>query len=424
MALALLDAVLLKGRPLDEALAGAPGLARLADNDRALARQMVMTVLRRMGQIDALLDALIDRPLPKSALAVSNVLRLGAAQIAFMRIPPHAAVNETVSLLPTGSAQRYRGLVNAVLRRLTREAEALRVDQDAARLNTPDWLWESWSAAYGEGQARAIAAAHLAEPPLDITTTGDAEVWAGRLDATVLPTGTLRRALAPVESLPGFADGGWWVQDAAAALPARALLSGLAPSGLTIADLCAAPGGKTAQLAASGADVTALDVSEQRLKRLSANLGRLGLSAKTVAADLKTWTPETPFEAVLLDAPCSGTGTLRRHPDIARNRIQADVTKLARLQSDLLTAAARHVRPGGRLVYAVCSLQPEEGPDVVARVLAAGEGAFARRPIGVDEIDGAAAFLTPEGDLRTLPYHWAESGGVDGFYACRLERLR
>ncbi len=420
---AVLDGVLGARRRLEDALGASSGFAALEVRDRALVRHLTATTLRRLGQIDALLAAFMDRPLPSRASSARNALRLGAADAVFLRTPPHAAVNEAVALLDTRETRRYRPLANAVLRRLARDAGPLCAAQDAARLNTPDWLWRSWAAAYGEAAARAIASAHLAEPPLDISVAGAPADWARRLDAALLPTGSLRRAAAPVESLPGYRAGGWWVQDAAAALPARALLAGLAghAAGLRVADLCAAPGGKTAQLAAAGTQVTALDISRVRLERLAGNLARLGLRVETIEADLRRWTPAAPFDAVLLDAPCSGTGTIRRHPDIARNRTPGDAARMAVLQDALLGAAAKAVRPGGRLVYAVCSLQVEEGPARIAALLAAAPG-FARLPIGAGEIDGAAPFLTSEGDIRTLPGDLADRGGIDGFYVCRLER--
>ena len=420
---ALLDAVLCDRRPLDEALAGSSAFLSLDERDRALVRHLTATALRRLGQIDAVLAAFVRRPLPERAGSVRNALRLGAADILFLRTPAHAAVNEAVALLDAPAARRYRGLANAVLRRVAGDGAELKASQDAPRLNTPTWLWRSWAGAYGEATARAIAAAHLAEPPLDITTSSAPEEWASWLDASVLPTHSLRRTPAAVDSLPGYRSGGWWIQDAAAALPARALLAGLPGSteGRRIADLCAAPGGKTAQLAAAGERVTALDNSRRRLERVSGNLARLGLSAELVAADLRRWTPPAPFDAVLLDAPCSGTGTIRRHPDIARNKTPDDVVRMAGLQRALLDAAAKAVCPGGRLVYAVCSLQPEEGPAPVEAFLAA-RPEFGRLPVAAEEIDGIGEFLTPDGDIRTLPSHLAGRGGIDGFYVCRLER--
>lgn len=416
---ALLDAVLRHRRPLDEALADSPGFAALAERDRALVRHLTATTLRRLGQIDTLLSAFIDRPLPDRAASARNALRLGAIDIVFLRTPDHAAVNEAVALLDTPSARPYRGLVNAVLRRVAREGDGLCRNQDAARLNTPDWLWQSWAEAYGESTARAVAEAHLAEPSLDISVAWEPGEWARRLDARILPTGSLRRAPAPIENLPGFREGGWWVQDAAAALPARVLLSGLEKP--HVADLCAAPGGKTAQLAVAGSRVTALDISPARLERLGENMDRLRLFAELVEADLLGWTPAEPFDAVLLDAPCSGTGTIRRHPDIARNKTPDDVTRMAALQRALLDAAANAVRPGGRLVYSVCSLQPEEGPEAVEAFLAAASE-FRRQPLRAGEIEGAEPFRTAEGDIRTLPCHLTGQGGIDGFYVCRLER--
>ncbi len=419
----LLNAVLLDRMPLDRALADSSDFAALDERDRALVRHLTATVLRRLGQIDALLAAFMRRGLPRRAASAQNALRLGAADIVFLRTPAHAAVNEAVSLLAAPTARRYRGLANAVLRRLVRDGARLRASQDAARLNTPDWLWRSWAAAYGEAAARAIAEAHLAEPPLDITVSATPEDWADWLHAAVLPTRSLRRAPAPVESLPGFRSGGWWVQDAAAALPARILLAGIGDrlEDRRIADLCAAPGGKTVQLAAAGARVTALDISPRRLELVAASLDRLGFTAELVAADLRAWTPPAPLDAVLLDAPCTGTGTIRRRPDVARNKTPADLARMADLQRALLGAAAKTVRPGGRLVYAVCSLQPEEGPEPVEAFLAACP-AFRRLPIAADEVTGIGPFLAPNGDVRTLPSDLPGQGGMDGFYVCRLER--
>jgi 16S rRNA (cytosine967-C5)-methyltransferase len=388
----------------------------LSAPDRGHARLLVATTLRRLGQIDTALDTLLRaRPKP---LRVMNLLRLGAAQLLFLLTPAHAAVAESVALA-TGRAAFARGLVNAVLRRLAREGAALIAAQDAPRLNTPDWLWQAWSAAYGEDQARAIAAAHLLEPPLDLTVKGDAEVWARRLDASALHGSTLRRAAGgPIEELPGYASGAWWVQDAAAALPAR-LLPDLA--GRTVLDLCAAPGGKTAQLAAAGARVIALEASPKRAERLSANLARLALAAEVVIADAREWRPPAPAARLLLDAPCTATGTIRRHPDIAWHKTRADVTRLAGLQRQLLEAALDMLMPGGIMIYASCSLQPEEGVLLIERALADGLPAE-RLAIAPDELGGLGVELTAAGDVRTLPSHLPEQGGLDGFFIARLRR--
>ncbi len=419
VALDLLESVLRRRRPLDEALAAHRDLPRLEARDRAFARLLVATGLRRLGQIDAAIDARLERPLPQKRAVVRDILRLGVAQAAVLGTRPHAAVDTAVALAEARGQRGLKGLVNAVLRRIA-EAGPLPPD-DPEHLNVPEWLWDSWAAAYGEATAAAIARIHLAEPALDLTLKHpeSAAQWAVSLDAEILPTGSLRRtAGGDPAALPGFAEGAWWVQDAAAALPAR-LLGNVA--GKRVADLCAAPGGKTAQLAAAGAAVTAVDISDRRLERLRENLARLGLAAETVAADATAWMPPAPFDAVLLDAPCSGTGTLRRHPDIAWTKGADDVRRLAALQDRLLAAALRIVQPGGTLVYATCSLQPEECEQRIAALLETGASAE-RAPIAAAELPGLEAAITPSGDLRTLPCHWAGSGGLDGFYAARLRR--
>ena len=413
----------LRGRvPLDEAWGQARAVARLQPRDRAFARLLVATVLRRLGQIDALIAHCLERPLKARHAEARDLLRLGTAQLVFLGTPAHAAVSTTLELAREPEVAGAKGLLNAVLRRLAREGAGLAAGQDAARLNSKKWLWESWCAAYGEAAARALAETHLEEPPLDLTprepaARGD---WAEALGAAILPTGGLRLppGAGEVAKLAGYGEGAWWVQDAAAALPARLLG---AVQGARVLDLCAAPGGKTAQLAAAGAQVTALDVSEVRLARLGANLARLGLEAETVTADARDWRPGEPFEAVLLDAPCSATGTLRRHPDIAHLKGAKDLAGLTALQDRLLANAVHTVAPGGLLVYATCSLQPEEGPARIAALLAGG-APFERVPLEPQEIGGLKACITAEGDLRTLPCHLREAGGLDGFYACRLRR--
>ncbi|GAB4225658.1 MAG: transcription antitermination factor NusB [Kiloniellaceae bacterium] len=420
-ALALLREVLDQGRPLDEALARNPHIAKLDARDRAFARLLLVTTLRRLGQIDAALARCLDRPIKAKDVVLQHILRLGAAQLLFLETPPHAAVSTALDLAKGPRLAGQRGLLNAVLRRLSREGRELLAAQDAQRLNTPDWLWDSWCAAYGEATARAIAEAHLGEPPLDLSCKSDPASWAEKLKADLLPGGSLRLAggQGDVARLPGYAEGAWWVQDAAAALPAR-LLGDV--EGKTVIDLCAAPGGKTAQLAAAGAEVIAVERAEGRLGRLQENLQRLKLGAATVAADAAKWQPPAPADAVLLDAPCSATGTLRRHPDIAYLKAGRDVNGLTKAQDALLAKAVSMVKPGGLLVYAVCSLQPEEGPARIAALLAK-DDRVERLPIAAEELPGLAEAVTPEGDLRSLPCHLAEKGGLDGFYACRLRRL-
>ena len=421
LALDWLEMVLARRRTLDDAIAELTGAA-LAERDRAFARALAACVLRRLGQIDALIGRCLESPRAAGARAARALLRLGAAQLLFLDTPPHAAVDTTVRLARARGLDALTGLINGVLRRLARDGAAWRDAQDAARLNTPDWMWRSWTAAYGERPARAIAAAHLDEPPLDLTPKRGAQAaaLARRLDAKVLATGGLRLAArARIESLAGYGEGEWWVQDAAAAQPARLL----APvAGRRVIELCAAPGGKTAQFAAAGADVVAVDRSSPRLELLAANLRRLGLTAETVCADAGRWRPQRPAELVLLDAPCTGTGTIRRHPDILRLRRAEDVARQAALQRRLLDNAAAMLAPGGLLVYAVCSLEPEEGPELVEGLLAGG-APFERVRIEAGEVGGLTELVSPAGDLRTLPCHLADQGGLDGFYAARLKRL-
>ncbi len=385
--------------------------------DRAFARLLAATVLRRLGQIDALIADCLNTPLAPRAAIIHDILRLGIAQLLFLRTPPHAAVATSVDLAHVRGFLTHKGLVNAVLRRLSIEGQTRIANQDAARLNTPDWLWRSWSRAYGEECARAIATAHLKEAPLDLTLRVDDDSWCEKLQAVRLPTGSLRRAAGgAVTALPGYGEGAWWIQDAAASLPAR-LFNDV--SGRRVVDLCAAPGGKTAQLASAGAEVTAIDRSTRRLDRLVANLSRLGLPVMAQAADALTWRPEEPVDAVLLDAPCTATGAIRRHPDVPHLKQPEDVARLAVVQENLLRAAVEILRPGGTLVYCTCSLEPEEGPARIASLLRSG-APIERRPIEPGEIGAPDEWITEEGDLRTLPCHLAEHDGLDGFYAARL----
>lgn len=421
--------------PLESALDEVSGFGALAPRDRAFARLLTATALRREGEIDAVIAKLVERPLPQGARIVHDILALGLVQLLYLNTPAHAAVATAVDMTEAFNQNKFKGLVNAVLRRVAREcADIARecADQkshngasliagfDAARINTPDWLWRNWCAAYGEDTARAIAGAHLIEPPLDLCPREphEAEAIAQSVEGSLLATGAIRRTGGgAVAELPGYDEGRWWVQDAAAQIPAR-LLGDVAR--LRVLDLCAAPGGKTLQLAAAGARVTALDQSQARLDIVAANLARTGLSAELVAADARSF--EAPaFDAVLLDAPCSATGTIRRHPDIARTRRAADIATAATMQDELLDAAARLTRPGGILVYAVCSLEPAEGEARIAAFLSR-HRAFAPDPIGTGEIPGLPEAVTAAGQFRSLPSMLAGAGGVDGFFAARLRR--
>jgi 16S rRNA (cytosine967-C5)-methyltransferase len=419
-ALGLIEAVVARGRPLDEAVDQASALDKLEPRDRAFAHALAAATIRAWGFLQCVVDACLARPDGHLPDRLRMILALGAAQLLILNVPPHAAVGATVDLAD-GALVRLRGLTNALLRRMDRERETLLKQFNRPRNSTPDWLWAGWAQAYGEAVTNEIAAAHQLEPPLDLTLKPglDPLDWAQRLGAQVMPTGSLRLAHGGrVADLPGYADGAWWVQDAAAALPARLLGAG---EGDSVIDLCAAPGGKTAQLAALGARVTAVDQARGRMERLEGNLARLGLSATCVVADVATWRPAARVPYVLLDAPCSATGTLRRNPDIALHRDAEEVRALAKVQGRLFRAAVEMLAPGGTLVVCTCSIEPREGPEMVDAMLAAG-APLKRRPIGQDEVPGLAEAITPAGDLRTLPSHWAQAGGIDGFFISRLTR--
>jgi 16S rRNA (cytosine967-C5)-methyltransferase len=426
----IVEGVLGRHRALDEMLEGSDAraataaLAALADRDRALTRAIVAVVLRRLGTLRHLLGSFLEEGLPAQAPRVETALLIGAAQILFLEVPDHAAVDLAVRLAREDRmALHFAGLVNAVLRRIAREGKERIAALDTPVLDTPPWLMQRWIKTYGEATAHAIAAANGREPALDLTVKSDAADWAAKLDGRVLPTGSVRTIVhGAVTALPGFDEGAWWVQDAAASIPAR-LLGNVA--GLRVADLCAAPGGKTAQLVAAGAKVTAVDRAPGRLKRLQENLTRLSLEAELVCADVAAWTPDQQFDAILLDAPCTSTGTIRRHPDVPWLKRSADITSLAALQRRLLDHAITLIRPGGTLVYCTCSLEPEEGAEVVADLLAR-EQSVRRVPIAAAEVFGEADFINADGDLRTLPCHFTDAdsrfAGVDGFYAARLEK--
>lgn len=422
----LLTAVIQKRTPLDALTDnehGHPQYLALDERDRALTRAMLGAALRHRGTIEAALARLLDRPLPPNATALQSILHVAAAQILYLDVPDHAAVDLAVaSANADPRARRFAALANAVLRRLSREkATIASVDP---RANVPQWFAEMLEQAYGRDKTGAILAVHAVEPPVDFTVKADPAGWAERLGGIVTATGSVRLAHVDgaLTALPGFAEGEWWVQDAAASLPAR-LLGDV--GGKTVADLCAAPGGKTAELAQSGAKVTAFDISASRLKRLRGNLARLNIEVATVEADLTTYEPEAPFDAVLLDAPCSSTGTVRRHPDVPWTKTPEDIVKLADLQHRLLEHAARFVKPGGILVFANCSLDPREGEDI-ARGFAEAHADFEIIPVSADEVCDLSAIVTADGFLRStpadMPHERPELAGMDGFFAARFRR--
>ena len=414
------------GHALDERFAptAVPNrTAGLDPRDRALVRSIATVAVRRLGAIRRILTQLLDKGMPRNSGQFEWIAIGGLAQILFMETPDHAAVDLAVRAAKTDTkTQGFSGLLNAILRTAIRERDKLVGEIDPLADETPGWLAQRWRRAWGDERAGAIAAAHLREPTLDVTVREDAAGWAEKLGGRLLPTGSVRIAShTPVPELPGYADGAWWVQDAAAALPARLLPF---EPGARVLDLCAAPGGKTAELAAAGAQVTALDRSAERLKQLSANLSRLGLHADVVVADAATWSAE-PFDAVLVDPPCSATGTIRRHPDVQWTKKPGDVDQLAALQAKILARAATLVKPGGHLVYCVCSIEPEEGEAQISALLRKNPD-FRRVPIAPGECGVTPELITADGDLRTLPCHWpdddARMAGLDGFFAARLRR--
>ncbi|MBS0249746.1 MAG: RsmB/NOP family class I SAM-dependent RNA methyltransferase [Proteobacteria bacterium] len=422
VAVSALYTVLVEHRPFDDAFARAAAARDLPGRDRAFARLIATTALRHRGSLQAVLSTYLAKPLPERMGRLDEILLAAVAQLLLLQTPPHAAISLAVDQCRADSAaKRFANLANAVLRRVSESGHGRLADLDNIALTFPDWLLTRWSDTYGAATARQIARASLAEPALDLTVKSDPERWAKEIGAIVLPTGSIRCAQAGrVEELPGYHDGSWWVQDAAAALPVK-LMGDV--TRLSVLDLCAAPGGKTAQLAAAGADVTAVDKSAGRLSRLSENLARLGLTATTAVSDALTFSADRQFDAVLLDAPCTATGTIRRHPDILYLKRPEDVAALAALQKRLLDHAATLVKSGGVLVYCTCSLEPEEGETQVAAFLESHPD-FARSPITLDTDTVPMSWRTPSGDLRTLPTQFADLPeglqGLDGFFAASL----
>ncbi len=419
-ALLVIRDVVWKRLPLDERL---EQLMRefdyrdLSPSDRGLVRAISTVATRWMGLIRKTIRTRLREGIPTNAGQFEAILIAATAQILFLDVPDYAAVDTAITKLradPKGI--RYVSLANAVLRGIARDKAAIVEECNPLTDNTPEWLATRWVATYGEETALAIARAHCFEPSLDISVKSDPVIWAEKLGATVLPNGSLRlTGRGAVPDLPGFADGEWWVQDVVAAIPAQLL--DVSP-GETVADICAAPGGKTAQLAVAGGVVTAVDRSAPRMKRLEENAARLKLDIKAVVADWLTF-EGGPFKKILLDAPCSSTGTLRRHPDVAWNKTLSDIGSLCALQSKLLDKAWLLLEPGGTLVYATCSLEREEGEAQIDNFLKRTPDAAISR-IGAIEVGGINEFITSIGFLRALPSHMQELGGCDGFFAARL----
>lgn len=406
---------------VEDAISASRDAQALEPRDRAFLSTLLLTTFRHWGEIDAILARLLDRPLPRKSGATREILVLGVTQLLFLGMAAHAVIDLAVrSAKMDRNALHFSGLVNAVLRRVSSGGSSLREGIDAARVNTPAWLWSRWVTAYGEDGACAIARAHGERPGIDISFKSDADAWASVLGGELLPNGQLRLSSshAPVPELPGFDEGAWWIQDAAATIPAR-LLGDV--SGRTVLDLCAAPGGKTLQLAASGAQVTAVDLSEARLRRVEENLRRTGLSARTLALDVFSAELSGEWDAVLLDAPCSATGTIRRHPELPYLKDETQIRELAGLQRRMLRRAAQLVKPDGTLVYCTCSLEPEEGETRIRGFLADMPD-FRIVPAQGDWLPEGS--VRPEGWVRTLPsMRYGGSPGLDGFFAAAMLRV-
>lgn len=409
LVLEALCAIIRDGKPLDDALVPVYE-SDLSGQDKAFVRQLLMVTLRHAGQLNALIKPYLKKPLTDKLLPVQQILLMGAAQLYVMHTATHAAIDTSVQLCKSRGFQHQAGLVNAVLRNLTRDKPPL----PAARENIPLWLRKSWAKAYGKQTVADIAAQFIQEPPLDIQLKPNKDYSEGDL---LLPQ-MRRLPNADITQLSGYADGDWWVQDVAASLPVR-LLGDV--SGLRVLDACAAPGGKTLQLAASGASVTAVDRSQKRVKRLHENLMRTGLTATVVTADMEHYQPETMPDIVLLDAPCSATGTIRRHPDILVRKTQQDVEEMVALQRRILNGVMRWLPSAVPLIYCVCSLQPEEGEQQIQWLL--DEYADMKiEAIDAEVLGWPKEWQTSHGTIRTLPHYWAEQGGMDGFFIAKLLR--
>lgn len=424
VALDLLGNVLAQKQALDASLEKNELFHALPAREKAFCRMIVSTTLRRLGQIDDLIAKCEERPGSSAAnITLQNILRLGVAQIMFMNVPDHAAVDTAVRLTEGARMERQKGFVNGILRNVARSGTQLMTRQDPARLNTPEWLLKSWIADYGLKQAAEIAIANLVEAPLDITVKDQSSrnYWGSVLKASSFPTGTLRKPSGGnVTGMEGFDSGMWWIQDASAAIPAQ-LFGDI--EGKTVVDLCAAPGGKTAQLAAMGANVIAVDRSAQRMKRLGENMKRLDLEDRVQiqVADGAQWRPREPVSFVLCDAPCSATGTLRRHPDVAHLKTPRDLESLIEVQRRILRNAYAMLEPGGILVYCTCSLQKAEGEAQIMTFIDETPDAI-HLAIKPEEIGDMREPITEHGDVRILPFHQAASGGMDGFFIARIKK--
>lgn len=423
-ALIIIGSVLNARQPFDTVLEINQDFKQLDIRDRAFVRMMVTTALRRLGEIDAFIKRASDKPDQNLQPMLKNILRLGIVQILYLNVPDHAAVDTSVRLAENQGLSKFKGLVNALLRNIARSHGDWEEEIDPSRSDMPEWLLKMLEEDYGAERADSIARASLREAPLDISVKSPekADQIARDIGGVKLWNGSIRlESAGQVHQLEGYDDGSWWVQDVAASLPVQ-IMGDIA--GRDVIDLCAAPGGKTAQLASAGAYVHSLDRSARRLERFMDNMRRLRLDKNVtpVSADASVWKPAEQADAVILDAPCSATGTIRRNPDIIHLKSQSDVLKMGEVQRNLLRNAADMVKPGGLLIYCTCSLQKREGEDQIDWFLSS-DSRFQRVPVTADDLFGESFPITEDGDIRTLPDMLADIGGMDGFFVARLARV-
>ncbi len=422
IAVELLHSVLKQGNTVDIAISRHAGYSNLPPKERSFCHHLTMTTLRYKGALSALLQQFLRKPLKNNLFNIQLCLLIGACQILLMNVPAHAAVDTSVTL-----AKRYNtafaALVNAVLKQISANGHNWWCEQPIESINMPKWLWRCMTDCYGNDDARLIAGAFLQEPALDITIKCSKQMdkWQQELQLTSLPFGSMRYngGARDIDKWPGFQQGEWWVQEVAASLPVK--LMGNVNNRLVL-DACAAPGGKTAQLAAAGAQVVAVDKSKSRLNRLQENLQRLHLThnVQVVTADLLHWHNKQLFDIILLDAPCSATGTIRRNPELLWQRTAQDISRLVLLQQQLIEKVTLWLKPGGMLMYSVCSIMPQEGEEQIAKLIK--KGMLVLEPFRECELHKHPELLTAAGELRILPYHFAQYGGIDGFYIARLRK--
>ncbi|MCF6291970.1 MAG: hypothetical protein L3J04_01105 [Robiginitomaculum sp.] len=413
-----LEWVFARHKSLDVFLEKDQRFGALPTRDKALSRAIIGSSLRQLGQIDAIIDTFLSRPMPRQAVTARQILRAGAAELLFLRSASHGVVNSFVQMAGNMRGSRpYKGMINALLRRIDREGDEL-LQTLPLELNIPAWLAGNWNTVYGPEAAKQAATALKDPPHLDLTILDDVEKWAKDLGGVRIGEQTLRLAnKGRIEDIQGYQDGKWIVQDLAASIPVQILNP---QPGEEIADFCAAPGGKTVQVAAAGAKVTAVDNQQARLGRLSQNLTRTGQQAEIICADARSWKPDRLFDAILLDAPCSATGIFRHHPDVLYTRREKDVASFTERQISLAINASKLLKSGGRLIYCVCSAQSVEAEGVIAEILDKTD--LQLDPIVTDIPDFAKPFQK-DGMIRIPPGALPREGGLDAFFVARLRKV-